>query len=130
MQSEGLTQESYIVGPHSSSNEEDMDDEEEDNNNLFASSLLVEDMSSSAMASARDILKPHINEVLQCLDTLKSQESMEKAIKLLNDFANELRLELATLSGPKRNIENSRTVNMNVKENSSRKSRSYASRNC
>jgi hypothetical protein len=82
------------------------------------------------MNSARDILKPHVNEVLQCLDTLKSQENMEKATKLLNDFANESRLELAMLSGPKQSIKNCRAVKINVKENLSRKSRSHASRNC
>jgi hypothetical protein len=130
MQSEGLTQESHIVCQCSSSNEDNMDEEEEDNSNLFASSLLVEDPFSLAMASARDILKPHVNEALQCLDALKSQKSMEKATKLLNDFANELRLELAMSSGPKQNIENCRTANMNVEEKSSRESRSHASRKC
>jgi hypothetical protein len=136
--SEGLTQESYIPcnfpGEHSSDDqdkdhsEEDENDEEEEN--LFASSLLLDDRSShDAMTSARDVLKPHINEVLKCLDTLKSKESFEKATKVLNDLANELRLELGT-SGRKRNIENCRTVNVNVEENVSRKSRSFASKNC
>ncbi len=75
-------------------------------------------------------MKPQINKVLQCLDTLKSKASIKKATKLLNDFANELRLELEKGSGTKRNIDNCCTVNMNVEENVSRKSRTYASRNC
>jgi hypothetical protein len=33
---------------------------------FFVSSLLVEELSSPVMVSARDILKPYINEVLQC----------------------------------------------------------------
>jgi hypothetical protein len=64
---EGSTQESYIVGillrtttiTEEGLTQESHDDEEEDN--LFAGSLLVEDMSSDAMAWARDILKPQIN---------------------------------------------------------------------
>jgi hypothetical protein len=120
---EGLTQESYII-------QKDSLDHDEEEDNLFANSLLVEDSSSIAMASARDILKPQINEVMQCLDTLKSQSWIEQASKLLNDFANELRLELGGSSGPKWNIEYCLTVNMNVEENLSKKSRSYASKNC
>jgi hypothetical protein len=108
----------------------------------FASSLLVdEELYSLAMAPARDILKPQIDEILQLLDTLKSKKSIETATKVLKDLAQELHLEIAATtlssssSGSKRNIENnSRTkVNNNrnvVEENLSRKSRSYASRNC
>ena len=137
--SEGLTQESYIVQPLEDeddlavgTDEDDLEVDNEEDNNLFASSLLLLDGASSldAMALARDILKPHINEVLQCLDTLKSKESIEEATKVLNDLANKLRLELGSSSGPKRNIENCRTVNMNVEENLSKKKRSYASKNC
>jgi hypothetical protein len=108
-------------------------DDEEDNeadDNLFANSFLEDDASSLAMASARDILKPQINEVLQCLDTLKSDISIQKATKLLNDLANQLRLELGKSSGSKRNIDQCRTVNINVEENAARKSRTYASKNC
>jgi hypothetical protein len=60
---EGLTQESYIISTllRTTITEEGLtqashDDEEEDN--LFASSLLGEDLSSIAMAWARDIPKP------------------------------------------------------------------------
>jgi hypothetical protein len=142
---EGFTQESYIV----------QDDEEEDflgkdiladdisddismesnvpsndPENLFANSLLLEDPSTQVvLPSARDILKPQINELLQCLDILKSEKSFEQATTVLNNLANELRLQIGT-SGCKRNIENCRTVNINVEENTSRKNRSYASRNC
>jgi hypothetical protein len=125
---EGLTQESYLL--HNNSSEDDADSDEDDN--PFASSLFadVDDSSSLAMASARDILKPHINEVLQCLDIIKSKGSIEKATKLLNNLANQLRLELGKSSGAKRNIDSCRTVNMNVEENISRKSRTYASKNC
>jgi hypothetical protein len=120
---EGLTQESYIVSTlrrtttttKEGLTQESHDDKEEDN--LFASSLLVEDSSSIAMAWARDILKPQINEVLQYLDTLKSQSRIEQAHKLLNDFANELCSELGGSTRPKRNIENCHTVNLNVEEN-------------
>jgi hypothetical protein len=132
---EGFTQESYIIGTllRTTITEEELtqeshDDEEEDN--LFASSLLVEDSSSIAMAWARDILKPQINKVLQCLDTPKSQSRIEQARKLLHNCANELHLELGRLSRPKRNIENCLTVNLNIKENLSKKSRSYTSKNC
>ena len=136
---EGLTQESYIVQPlcdYSSDHldmeiEDPLDVDNEGDDNLFASSLFQDDLPSlDAMASARDILKPHINEVLQCLDTLKSKESFEEATKVLNDLANKLRLELGTSSGRQRNIENCRTVNMNVEENLSKRKRSYASKNC
>jgi hypothetical protein len=135
MTAEGLTQESYLIGENSTDDEEDNEeaDNVEDNeeaDNVFANSLLVDDSSSLAMASARDILKPQINEVLQCLDTLKSKISIQKATKLLNDLANELRLELGNSSGSKRNIDLCRTVNINVEENVSRKSRTYASKNC
>jgi hypothetical protein len=123
---EGLTQESFILDK--SSLDHDKNDEEEDN--IFASSLLVNDLSSIAMASARDILKPQINEVLQCLHTLKSKSRIKQATKLLNGFADELCLELGRSSGPKRNIENCLTVNMKVEESLSKKSRSYASKNC
>jgi hypothetical protein len=130
-----LTQESYIVGTllrttitEEGLTQESHDDEEEEN--LFTSSLLVEDLSSIAMTWAQDILKPQINEVLQYLDTLKSQSRIEQAHKLLNDFANELCSELGGSTRPKRNIENCCTVNLNVEENLSKKSRSYASKNC
>jgi hypothetical protein len=145
---EGLTQESYLVTNNNSSDpeeddedavvnnnypsdQEDDDDEEAVDDNLFATSLLEEESSTIALTSAaRDILKPQINEVLQCLDTLKSESSMQMASKVLSDLANQLRLQLANSSGPKRNIENCLTVNMNVEENASKKSRTYASRNC
>ena len=130
-----MTQESFLIHDHSSVDEADdldggilFDDDDEDN--IFARSLMVDDSSSLATASARDILKPQINEVLQCLDTLKSKSSIQKATRLLNAFANELRLELGMVSGKKRNIDNCRTVNMNVEENGARKSRTYASKNC
>jgi hypothetical protein len=127
---EGLTQESYTVF------NENKDVEQEDSReaqNLFARSLVVDDLSAPPMpALARDNLKPHINEVLQCLDYLNSKESINKARKVLNDLANELRLELATSSRPgtKRNMENCQTVNINVEEDSGKKGRTYASRNC
>jgi hypothetical protein len=141
--SEGLTQESYIVQPlcdhsldHLDVADEDCfldvdDKDDKDDNNLFASSLLPGDSSSlDAMASARDILKPHVNELMQCLDTLKSKESFDLAAKVLDELANNLRLKLGTSSGPKQNIENCQTVNMNVEENLSKKKRSHASKNC
>jgi hypothetical protein len=78
----------------------------------------VEELASQA--SARDILKPQINEVLQCLDSLKSKRSIQKATEVLNNLANELRLELGRSSVPKRNIDNCQTVNMNVEENLSK----------
>jgi hypothetical protein len=126
---EGLTQESYQADNNNSSDQDD-DDDDATEDNLFASSLLLDDSSTIAIALARDILKPQTHEVLQCLDTLKSKFSIEMASKALNNWANELRLQLANSSGPKRNIENCLTVNMNVKENQSKKSRTYASRNC
>ena len=126
---EGLTQESYIINGYPSDQDQDtVDQNNEEEETVFASSLLVEELSSQA--SARDILKPQINEVLQCLDTLKSKRSIQKATEVLNKLANELRLELGRSSVPKRNIDNCRTVNMNVEENLSKKSRSYASKNC
>jgi len=137
---EGLTQESYLI--QENSKEDKMDnvdngidsDNIDDDENLFADSLVVNNLSSLVMTSARDVLKPQINEVLQCLDTLKTKTSIQKATKLLNQLANELRLELgrsvSKRSGLKRNIDNCRTVNINVEENTSRKSRTYASKNC
>ena len=122
----GMTQESYLVNKNDSNH----DEIDVTTDNLFASSLLEDDSSPFEMALARDILKPQINKVLQCLDTLKSKASIEKATKLLNEFANELQLELGKTSGIKRNIDNFCTVNMNVEENLSRKSRTYASKNC
>jgi hypothetical protein len=126
---EGLTQESYIVKEYPSDQDQDTS---EDNNgeedNAFASSLLVEELSSQA--SARDILKPQINEVLQCLDTLKSKSSIQRATEALSVLANELRLELGRSSMPKRNIDDCRTVNINVEENLSKKSGIYASKKC
>jgi hypothetical protein len=124
-----LTQESYIVDKYPS----DQDQDTSNHNNgkkdiVFASSLLVKELSSQA--SARDILKPQINEVLQCLDTLTSKPGIQRATKVLNDSANELRLELGRSSIPKWNIDNCRTVNMNVEETLSKKRRSYASKNC
>jgi hypothetical protein len=105
------------------------DDNNGEEDNAFASSLLVEKLSSQA--SARDILKPQINEVLQCLDTLKSKSSIiQRATEVLNVLANELRLELGRSSILERNIDDCRTVNINVEENLSKKSRSYASKNC
>jgi hypothetical protein len=82
------------------------------------------------MSLARDIFKPQLNEVLQCVDALKSEASIQMATKVLNDLANQLCLELGDTSAPKRNIENSLTVNINVEENMLKKSRSYASKNC
>jgi hypothetical protein len=120
---EGMTQESYLVN-------DDDDDYDDATDNLFASSLLEKDSSPFEMASARDILKPQINEVLQCLDILRSKSSIEKATKLLDGLANELRLELGKTSGTKRNIDNCGTVNMNVEENVTKKSRTHASKNC
>ncbi len=108
----------------------DNDDDSKEEDNLFASSLLVDDSTTNEMALTSDILKPQINEVLQCLDALKFKSRFKQATKLLNDFANELRLELGGSSRPKRSIENCLTVNMNVEENLSKKSRSYASKNC
>ena len=126
---EGLTQESYIVNEYPSDQDQDTSDHNDgEEDNAFASSLLVEELSSQA--SARDILKPQINEVLQCLDTLKSKSSIQRATEVLNVLANELRLELGRSSIPKRNIDDCRTVNINVEENLSKKSRSYASKNC
>jgi hypothetical protein len=46
------------------------------------------------MASARGILKQQLNEVLQSLDVLKTKLSKELTTKVLNDLANQLRLEL------------------------------------
>ncbi len=110
---EGLTQESYIINGYPSDQDQDtVDQNNEEEETVFASSLLVEELSSQA--SARDILKPQINEVLQCLDTLKSKRSIEKATEVLNKLANEYRLELVSSSVPKRNIDNCRTVNMHV----------------
>jgi hypothetical protein len=82
--SEGLTQESYIVeeGASDEGNNEftlDLEDDTEPGHNIFASSLLVDDLVMPDMASARDILRPQINKVLQCLDTLKSQSSIDLA---------------------------------------------------
>jgi hypothetical protein len=140
MNAEGLTQESYLI--HENSSEDDIDDMDmglhcddiDEDGNLFASSLLEDGPSSLSMASARDVLKPQINEVIQCLDTLKTKSSIQKATKILNKLANELRLELGNSgskrSGLKRNIDSCRTVNLNVEENTSRKSRTYASKNC
>jgi hypothetical protein len=50
----------------------------------FANSLVVDDLSPLAMASARDVLKPQLTEVLQCLDLLKFQKSIKKATMVLN----------------------------------------------
>ncbi len=113
---EGLTQESYIVKEYPSDQDQDTsDDNNGEEDNAFANSLLVEEL--SLQASARDILKPQINEVLQCLDTLKSKSSIQRATEVLNVLANELRLELGRSSIPKRNIDNCRKVNINVEEN-------------
>jgi hypothetical protein len=109
----------------------DLEDDTEPGDNIFASSLLVDDLVMPEMASARDILKPQINEVLQCLDTLKSQSSINLASKVLNYLTNQLWLDLGTTSSGskwKRNIENCRTVNRNLEENILKKSRTYASR--
>jgi hypothetical protein len=127
-----LTQESYLLHDNSSENGDDHVDNDDEDDNPFARSLLADQSSTPAMASARDILKPQINEVLQCLDTLKSKTSINKATKLLDDLANELRSEIGKSSGAgaKRNIDSCRTVNLNVEENASRKSRTYASKNC
>jgi hypothetical protein len=135
MTAEGLTQESHLLCENLTDGEEDKEeaDNVEDNkeaDNVFADSLLEDDSSSLAMASTRDILKPQINEVLQCLDTLKSKISIKKATKLMNNLANELHLELGKSSGSKRNIDLCCMVNINIKENASRKSRTYASKNC
>jgi hypothetical protein len=124
---EGLTQESYVVGVDDQDSTDDLSDDEA-GDNIFADSLLVDD--HQEMSEARDILKPQINEVLQCLDTLKTKKSIEKATNVLNQLANELRLELGSLSGKKRNIDHCRVVNINVEENVSRKNRTYASKNC
>ena len=124
-----MTQESYIGNEYPSEQDKDtVDQNNEEGETVFASSLLVEELSSQA--SAQDILKPHINEVLQCLDTLKSKRSIQKATEVLNKLANEWRLELGRSSVPKPNIDNCQTVNMNVEENLCKKSRSYASKNC
>jgi hypothetical protein len=128
---EGFTQESYIVCHDSLEDDEEKDNifaSSDNEENPFANSLVLDDLFPLAMASARDILKPQMNEVLQCLDVLKSQKSIEKATTVLNNLVNDLRLELG--SARKRNIENCLTVNMNVEENVSRKARSFASRNC
>jgi hypothetical protein len=84
-----------------------------DKENPFANSLVFDDLSPLAMASARNILKSQTNEVLQCLEILKSQESIEKATTALNNLANELRLDLGS-TGRKRTLENCLAVNMNV----------------
>jgi hypothetical protein len=137
--SEGLTQESYVVeeeGSDEGNNDftHNLEDDTDPGNNVCASSLLLDDdLVMPDMTSARDILKPQMNEVLQCLDTLKSQSSIHLASKVLNNLANQLGLDLGTTSGSKRkrNIENCWTVsNINVEENVSKKSRTYASRNC
>jgi hypothetical protein len=67
-----MTQESNIVNEYPWDQDQDTRDQENgEDNTLFASILLVEELSAQAMASARDILKPQINEDLKCLDTLK-----------------------------------------------------------
>jgi hypothetical protein len=109
---EGFTQESYHDDNNNSSDPDDDDNDATEEDNIFASSLLLYDSSTIAIASAGDILKPQINEVMQCLDTLKSKPSIKIASKVLNDLANELRLQLANSSGPKRNIETCLTVAM------------------
>jgi hypothetical protein len=120
----------HYSGDHDADDlEGDIHFDDNDEDNIFARSLMVDDSSSLAMASAQDILKPQINEVLQCLDTLKSKTRIQRATKLLNNLANELHLELRT-SGVKCNIDSCRKVNMNVEENTSRKSIKYASKNC
>jgi hypothetical protein len=124
---EGLTQESYIVNDYPSDQDQDSSYERnEEEGTVFESSLLVEELSSQA--SAQDILKPQINEVLQCLDTLKLKSSIQRATEVLNDLVNELHLELGRSS--KRNIDNCGTVNLNMEKNLSKKSRSYALKNC
>jgi hypothetical protein len=132
---EGLTQESYLLQENSS--EDGVDDadndvhvDDDEGGPLFARSLLVDDWATTETASARDILKPQINEVLQCLDTLRSEASILKATKILDDLANELSSEIGKSLGAKRNIDNCRTVNMKVEENTSKKSRTYASKSC
>jgi hypothetical protein len=52
------------------------------------------------------------------------------ATKVLNDLANQLHLQLGGMSAPKQNIKNCLTVKMDVKENLSKKKRSYASKDC
>jgi hypothetical protein len=132
---EGMTQESYILGNNASDKEEDSEEEDNDfpsnqEDSLFASSLLLDGLSSNIMSSARDILKPQLNEVLQCLDALKSEASIQMATKVLDDLANQLRFELVGTLAPKRNIENCLTININIEENLLKKCRSYASKNC
>jgi hypothetical protein len=131
----GMTQESYILGNNSSDKEEDSEEKDNDipsnqEDSLFASSLLLDGLSSNVMSSARDILKPQLNEVLQCLDALKSEASIQMPTKVLNDLANQLPLNLGGTSAPKRNMDNCPTVNINVEDNLLKKSRSYASKNC
>jgi hypothetical protein len=48
------------------------------------------------------------------LDALKSKSSIQRTTEVLNDLANELRLELGRLAVPKWNIDNCQTVNMNL----------------
>ena len=112
---EGLTQESYIVNKYPSDQDQDNGDQNnEEEETVFASSLLVKELSSQA--SAQDILRPQINEILQCLDTLKLKSSIQRATEVLNDLANELRLELGRSSVSKRNKDNCWIVNINVEE--------------
>ena len=122
---------SHIVLPHHDEDNIEMDDEDHLDDNLFENSLLHDDLPSfDAMASARDSLKPHMSQVLECLDALKSEESIEEARKVLNDLANKSRLDLATSSGRKRNTDNCRTVSVSVEEDLSKRGRSHASKNC
>ena len=82
-------------------------------------------------ASPRSYLKPQIDEMLQCLERLKSEEMTEKASTMLDSFVNEMRLDLAaSTSGWKRNIDECRTVNINVEERMDQTARIYASKNC
>jgi hypothetical protein len=128
----GLTQESFILKDPSADSDDDNNvndawvDEDE---NLFESSLVVGGTSSFCTSSARDVLKPQINEVLDCLDILNTKISIEKATKLLNDLTNELRLEIAKNPRKGGNIVNCSTVNLNVEENVTKKRRTHASKN-
>jgi hypothetical protein len=145
---EGLTQESFIphTCPSGTVHEHEQhgngfedtyfsgDENEPEEPSNAPVSVFVESLRSDILQLhndlARDIFKAQMNELFQCLDSLKSSAMNEKVANVLDDLVNRTRLELASLTSRKRNIDNVLTVNVNVEASNKGKKRVLASKNC
>jgi hypothetical protein len=109
----------HPVLPNVSGNEDEPEEQSNAPVSAFEESLRS-DISQLHNNLACDIFKAQMNALFQCLDSLKLSAMNKKVANVLNDLVNCTRVELASLTSRKCNIDNCQTVNVNVEASNQR----------